>query len=319
VTFAGDDASRHDAVLAAERVFAGPRRPSPMPRFFPVDDAAFRMRAGLLRFPTDLGNGVADERAFVADPQWAEYVAAKHTPGPTGAVPILRTALSQEAEDAAVLAAAWSWLCAQVERDVAPLAPTVAPLDPREPAAWRSLMGALQEDIVVVRRLPSGGDRVVAQSVSFPAGWRPERIVGAPFSAIHAPVPEFASDARASASMIAAMVERGPYVRFVWTISPDASLDHHPDEGQLGAWATAAPRQVRFRMERQISIPLREVDAAVFVIRTLQRSIDELDAAQRARIAAAIGSMSPAVRGYKGFSGHEARIAAALRVAVDGA
>ncbi len=267
------------------------------------------MRAGLQRFPAEFGNGAADGRVFVVDTEWASYVEAKHRPGATGAAPITRTAVSSDEDDAPAVETAWSWLCARVEQDVAPLQARPSSADPHDAAAWRSLVGALQEDVVVVRRMPTGGDRVVAQSVSFPAGWRPERIVGAPFSAIHAPVPEFASDARASASMIAAMVERGPYVRFVWTISPDANLDHHPEEGQRGSWATATPREVRFRLERQLTIPLREVDGAVFVIRTLQRSLETLDGSERARIASAISSMTPAVRAYKGFAGHEARIA----------
>jgi hypothetical protein len=280
-----------------------------VPRYFPVEEGVFRMRAGLQRFPAEFGNGAADGRLFVVDTEWASYVEAKHRPGRTGASPIARGAVSQQADDEPVIHAAWSWLCDRVTRDVAPLVPESSCVDPIEVASWSRLVGALQEDVVVVRRMPTGGDRVVAQSVSFPAGWRPERIVGAPFSAIHAPVPEFASDARPSASMIAAMVERGPYVRFVWTISPDANLDHHPEEGQRGSWATATPSEVRFRLERQLTIPLREVDGAVFVIRTLQRSLETLDGSERARIASAISSMTPAVRAYKGFAGHEARIA----------
>src|SRR5207247_7582028 len=104
------------------------------------------------------------------------------------------------------------------------------------PTGYARLASVLQEDLVVLRRLPDGDSSAIAVHVCAPSGWRPERIHGASFGAIHDPVPAFAKDPRAERAMVDAMVERGPYVRFVWTVTADANLDHHPEEGRREAW-----------------------------------------------------------------------------------
>src|SRR5690606_26993933 len=117
----------------------------------------------------------------------------------------------------------------------------------RQNSDFDALARELQEDFAILRRAPPAaseldaggeaareakGDRAIGVSVCLPSGWRPESTYGASFAAIHAPVPDFADDQRAAASMVDSMIERGPYLRFVWTVAADDELDHHPEHGR---------------------------------------------------------------------------------------
>src|SRR4030095_6032948 len=80
-------------------------------------------------------------------------------------------------------------------------------------------------------------------------------------------------------SLVASMIERGPYVRFVWTLKPDDVLDHHPDRGPHRAWSPDGDGFLR--VERQITQPFPDVGAALFLIRTYIYPFASLSAAER--------------------------------------
>ena len=56
------------------------------------------------------------------------------------------------------------------------------------------------------------------------------------------------------------MIERGPYVRFVWTLSADDCLDHHPEEGNRLPWDSHQGRGW-LRVERQVTVPFPGVES----------------------------------------------------------
>ena len=265
----------------------------PQARYFPVKDTPLRMEAGLLRHGTDLGNGPVDALFLQLDDQLERYREAKH------AVPTSRHALlARDAEERRIQAAALDWLRSTLAREhptlLLELGQDVAHAD------LTALVELVQEDLVVLRRLPGGGSAAIAVHVSSPSGWRPERIHGASFGAIHGPVPDFAKHPQAERSMVDAMVERGPYVRFVWTVSADDFLDHHPEEGRRSPWRADGPGFLR--VERQTTIPLPGLDAAIFLIRVLLYPFGELTADQRATLARALVAMPPHVAAYKGLA-----------------
>jgi hypothetical protein len=146
--------------------------------------------------------------------------------------------------------------------------------------------------------------------VSFPSGWRPENIRGASFAGIHGPVPDFAKLDAAARSMVGAMVERGPYVRFVWTITADDRLDHHPDGSPRGAWRRDGPGWLR--VERQVTVPFAAVGAALFLIRTYLYPFLSLSGAERTTLARALEAMPEAIAAYKGIAAFRATAIAAL-------
>jgi hypothetical protein len=120
---------------------------------------------------------------------------------------------------------------------------------------------------------------------------------GASFAAIHAPVPDF-SDPKLARAMTSAMLDRGPQVRFVWTITADTNLDHHPEQGCRVPF-TAHTREVWLRVERQVSVPLRSGDAALFLIRTYLYPLAGLQEAERRTLAQALEGMPVEIQRYK--------------------
>ncbi len=246
------------------------------------------MQPGLFRLGTDFGNGPADSLAFPPDAQLEHYVSEKARvlgahPERAGSV------VTTEAETRAV---------AQVED-------TLRGWLTREghPAAGAESLDAiarsLAEDVVIVHAA-SREDRAVWLQVCFPSGWRPELIVGQSFSAIHARIPAFGAVARAAPSLVDAMVTRGPYVRFVWTISADDALDHHPDHGQREPWRAGLARAF-LRVERQTMLPVPEARAALFAIRTYHYEFAQLSRAERQILTLALSEMPAEIRRYKGL------------------
>lgn len=263
-------------------------------RYFPVVPEPLRMQAGLIRFGTDFGNGEADRRFFQVDDERPRYLAAKR------ATPPERHVIAGD-DDAAISArrAALAWM----RETLAAEAPEVL----READADRdarddldAIARAVQEDLAVMALATEGEPsdaRAVALDVRFPSGWRPERLAGASFARIHAPVPGFAKDDRAARSMVASMVGRGPYVRFVWTLSADDGLDHHPESGLRRGWEGATHGWLR--VERQLTVPLPAASASVFLIRTYLYDLASLSAEQRDVLREALRAMPEDVRAYK--------------------
>jgi dimethylamine monooxygenase subunit A len=259
------------------------------------------MQPGLFRLGTDFGNGDADSRLFSLDSELSHYIAQKARilaahPTRVGAITD-----SESARDAVVAATSLvrDWLARE-----------------GHPAASGSELGELTlgvaEDLVVVARPHGGADQVVWAHVCFPSGWRPERILGRSFLEIHARIPRFEAVARGAASLVDAMVTRGPYVRFVWTITADSALDHHPEQGHRAAWSSATARAF-LRVERQTTIGLTRARAAVFLIRTYVYGFEELSTEQRRTLAEALTLMPPELLRYKGLEGAVPRALDLLR------
>ena len=284
----------------------GSGRHSPMrapARYFPVSAAPLKMAAGLRRFGTDFGQGERDQRYFQLDGERAAYLAAKR------AAPPARHALAGDDADAqAARDAGIAWLRDTLRREApAVLAEVDGDKSARDPLD--AIARHVQEDIAILAAGDDYTGRTVALDVRFPSGWRPERLAGASFAGLHAPVPGFLDNEAAARSMVMAMVERGPYVRFVWALSPDAQLDHHPE-----AVRAAGPVDFQLRVERQVTVPLPHARASVFLIRTYLYPIGGRTAAQQATLLTAVAVMSDEVRAYKGIP-DVATLAAALPTA----
>ena len=266
--------------------------------YFPVERTPLRMAPRLRPFGTDFGNGRGDRLFFQRDADYAAYADAKlrvSKPGTPAPCSRLRLRAEDEREQSAHEAA----LCFAADTllrehpDLEPLS-LAGDLEAR----WHRLGLALQEDLVLVQRDRLGVDRVLATQVCFPSGWRPEQILGWDFRAVHEPVPGFAEQSDTARSLASAMIDRGPYVRFIWTLCADAQLDHHPDFGARTPWG---PKSTHgwLRVERQVTLPLKAPEAALFLIRTYCTAFERLHPKQRATLARAVACMPRAVRNYK--------------------
>ena len=155
-------------------------------------------------------------------------------------------------------------------------------------------------DLAIVRR-DGAQDWNAYLHVCAPSHWRPETKIGRSFVASHEPVPHFERVNRAAKGLVGAMVERGPWVRFVWGMETDSELDHHPYRAAARDFAL---HPFVVRVERQVTIPLPEHDAAVFLIGThlVDRETVLADAGLWRPLLAALVGMSPEARAYKGLA-----------------
>ena len=260
------------------------------PLYFPVLPVPLRMQAGLVRFGTDFGNGETDQRFFPRDATTSRYLAEKAR---VLAAQPAREAFSLEGvADEACVAAARAWFSDTLRRE--------------GHAATAELSGsalgrALVEDFAVLRRDDAGADRVLWLHACFPSGWRPEHVIGHSFARIHAAIPAFDAVARKTKSLVEALVTRGPYVRFVWTVTADDELDHHPEQGRRLAWSATTERAF-LRVERQTTVPLPTQAGCVFLIRTYQYDFAELSPENRQVLAQALEQMPPELLRYKSLT-----------------
>lgn len=258
-------------------------------RYFPVLPSPLRMMAGLNRFGCDFGQGARDQQFFQLDGERAHYLAAKRQ------APAERRVLGDEQGAAAARAAALAWMRETLARE----APHVLEECARDHAAadeLDALARALQEDFCVMCAGADFEGSAALIDVRFPTGWRPERQRDASFQAIHGPVPGFAKHESAAKSMIRSMVERGPFVRFVWTLCPDQQLDRHPDRPRQ-RWEDACSAWLR--VERQVTVPLPGARASVFLIRVYHYGLAELTPDQHRCVVSALECMPEDIRVYK--------------------
>jgi hypothetical protein len=219
------------------------------------------------------------------------------------------TELARDDAERALLAAVVEWIRSTLAREHPDLLAALG--DQVARAGFATLAGLVQEDLVVIHRLPGGGSSAIAVHVAAPSGWRPERIHGASFGTIHGPVPDFAKRAAAERSMVDAMVERGPYVRFVWTVTADDHLDHHPDGGRRAPWRAEGPGFLR--VERQTTVPFAAQQGSLFLIRTYLYAFADLSAEQRDVLASALVRMPAEVAAYKGIDAIRPTVLEVLR------
>ena len=166
----------------------------------------------------------------------------------------------------------------------------------------------MQEDFVIVH----GADEARAEllHVCFPSRWSPREKIGRSFMAVHEPVADNAALIAASRSVARAMVTRGPFVRFVWSITTDPRLEQHPEDAKLEPDdpvyddPDALALQTFFRVERQTTFPMPDLDRALFTIRVYVQPLTDAvrDPFRRMLLAAAMREMSPALSDYKGYS-----------------
>lgn len=266
-------------------------------RYFPVKPSVFRFQAGLLPFGSDCGNGVADALYFQFDAQAEHYLQAKARVAATR-----HAVLARNDAEARAHARVLDWIGATLQREHPDRFPD-------RPASLRAVGARVQEDLVIIQRGPDGRDAAIGVDVSFPSDWRPERIVGTDFRFIHGPVPGFADTDTQARALVGAMIDRGPYVRFVWTLKADDHLDHHPDL-EHPAWSPHGPAFLR--VERQVTVPFADVGAALFLIRTYLYRLAALSPEERGVLAHAVRTMPAPAADYKGISGRRELILSLL-------
>lgn len=158
----------------------------------------------------------------------------------------------------------------------------------------------LQEDFVIWAPNRNGDLSAQILSVNLPSGWNPKTKVNKTFLEIHEPVPDFDTVNRAARHIAEMITQKGPFVRYVWTIANSDQLNRHPDLTK--DWSDETINDMWFRYERQITLPMG--DAALFLIRVYQIPLKKLfrSRKKKAQVIESIQSMTQAVLDYKNLN-----------------
>jgi hypothetical protein len=181
---------------------------------------------------------------------------------------------------------------------------TLQPEGRQDEGSALRLLGALalsvQEDLVLMEQGADGGVRAALLQVAFPSAWDPATKVGQDLLGLHAPVADNAQLQAAASRLATALVSKGPFVRWVWTVTADPRWRAWPPLQPPAHPQDMAPLPLHFRLERQTTMPLGD-GYGLFLIRVQVRPFEEV-LSQPGRLAllqASLRSMSDAMVRYK--------------------
>jgi len=167
-------------------------------------------------------------------------------------------------------------------------------------SALDALAAQVQEDLAIVQ-LSEEGDRLVAVHAVAPGGWDPREKIGKSFQEIHAPVAEIENLAGKAQALLQNIVKGGRYQRYVWGLSPDTELNHHPENAAPLNFDAGAP-SLFVRVERQVLIGFDSVSSFLFCIHPYFLDCATLSLEHRHALRKAMQTMTEASRAYKGLA-----------------
>lgn len=315
-------------------------------QYFPIEKGLYEVAPGLCTFGTSFGNGDADSQVFQIDNEFARYhenkVACRtekldkyyltHDYDPKAQAAVARfiaERLIQEhaelfvagrtADGALVLDCKLTQEKLHFDSEMRLVhvenysGPTTVFARPPYASAFDALSSQVQEDLCVMSS--AGGDRNWLSAIHLCAAghWSAAEKIAKTFAEIHQPVPGIEKINRAASSFVDAMINKGPYVRFVWGFATDTRLNHHPEPApgwSLEDWRGRSFKSVAdgskfyLRVERQVIWGFPQVNASLFTIRVYYTDGDEIrsNPKQRELLRAGLLSMTPESRAYKGLS-----------------
>ncbi|HVC09257.1 MAG TPA: heme-dependent oxidative N-demethylase subunit alpha family protein [Elusimicrobiota bacterium] len=304
-------------------------------RYFPLEKGVYEVAPGLRPLGTSFGNGAADGLVFQIDREYEKFRENKSACraerlskyyAESGFRPEVAGHVAKFMADKLVSEhPQWfSWAAGEPRRLECGLSGETllftpdfhlarvegSSFFPAYSSAFDALCCQVQEDVAVVSADESGADHLCALHLCSPGYWAAEEKIGKNFFAIHAPVPGIEKVNAASAAIVRMMIERGPFVRFVWGFTTDRRLNHHPEpppgipEGEWrGRDFPAKP--FTLRVERQITWGLPEIRSALFFIRVYYIEGESIrsNPQERALLRSSLSSLSAESRRYKGVEG----------------
>lgn len=308
-------------------------------RYTPFLPGRYDVKAALASLGTDFGNGDADQHVFQLDDGFAAFRQNKLLAraerlskydarsaafsGPVAAAVaafVVRQLAAEHPADFALdegvggailtchrtgesLSFDSLWQLAEVTSATVPSPPYADAFD--------ALICQVQEDVAVVVRLAGGADEVGAIHLCAANHWSAQDKIGQSFLDIHQVVPGMEPVNRRAPQMVDAMIDRGPFVRFVWGVATDTRLNHHPEPPHGADPAKWHGRRfdaddpcLFVRVERQVLWGLPEVGAAIFAIRPSFRDGDGVraDPEMNRALQSSLASMTPEQAQYKGVA-----------------
>lgn len=259
-----------------------------MARYTPWAKGRYEVGPALRQFGTDFGNGEEDKQVFQFRDDAERLLANKQAClNERRDKYFARHNLKPEVEAAAIQV---------IQSQV----PTDGSLD--------EIALQVPEDIAIVTT-DGTQDWLAYGSLCAPSHWALEEKIGRSFATVHDPIPGFDKVTAVAPKMIDAMVNKGPWVRFVWSLESDDRPNHHPHAppgwDQAEWWGRQFKEKLRFwvRVERQCLVPLPNVQSALFTIRLSWWTMEEIlcDQLLRQPLIRALNGMTQPERAYKGI------------------
>ncbi len=252
-------------------------------QFYPWQSGRYDVSPSLRPFGTDFGNGEWDRDYFPRDDEAFRAVAEKKRTLADGSLAYVGEFQLSDA----VRESATAW----VSRSSGQMG-----------GSLDEMMANVAEDLAIVST-DVDRDWISYLHLCSPSHWAMADKIGTSFFETHLPVPGIERVNAAATGLVRAMVQGGPKVRFVWTVESDNDFNHHPSRPAGRNFAEVGDFWVRW--ERQVTVGLPDVKAALFLVRVGFCSRQEVlgDAGLRNSLVAALESMSPASRSYKGLGG----------------
>lgn len=308
----------------------------PVARYFPFEKGIYEVAPGLRSFGTDFGNGVQDQRVFQFDQAFETYYRNKQTCIEERATKYIQTKnlsphalqaaknffiqrLPQEHPDCFELRTSYqdgqagqstqSSQAGQPNQLYCRLTDTTLNI---EDSNFLDHLGMqIQEDFAIMEETPDGMGALTYLHLCSPSHWSAEDKIGKSFVEIHLPVPDIEKINRAAKSFMDAMIDKGPYVRFVWGFGTDHRLNHHPiappgidsQEWKGRVFDASLNPPVIMRMERQVTMGLPQARATLFFIRVYFIDGNEIKSDERKRslLRSSLLSMNEKALQYKGL------------------
>ncbi len=284
------------------------------PFYFPIESGIYEVTPGLKPLGFDFGNGDQDAKIFQFDEDFAkareEKLAARADDlRKYFATSRLTGEVAREAARTITQRLLSEWpQHFQLRGDRLHCALTGEVIDPSDLDA---LFMQIQEDGAILS-VEDGRNWLSMIHVMLPSHWDPREKIGHDFATFHKPIPGFERLASAQANIAQAMIHKGPFVRFVWSFVTDTRLNHHPEppvnrdaaEWRGRSFDSAKKEPFFLRIERQTTLGLTNVNAALFFIRLsfIDGTRVRADENMRTKLTSALRSMSPEARVYKGVA-----------------
>jgi hypothetical protein len=158
------------------------------------------------------------------------------------------------------------------------------------------LAKCVQDDLAILSL-----GKVIAICFCAPSGFIPSKVVGKSFFEIHQPIPDSELLLKMSDKLSSMLsdISRGPYRRYIWTITANPSMSQHPS--MKDKFHPKSISDLYFRTETQTTVPLGDNIHMLFSVKVEMTPLKDIwmDSVKKNTILESIDTMSDSMLEYK--------------------
>ncbi len=305
--------------------------------YFPLQERTYDVGPGLKDFGVDLGNGTMDQQVFQIDENFSACHQVKMDARQERLSKYYRTHMLSSDVSTSILRFIIErltlehpelfQLSSRSEKDIAlycKLTDETLVFDrklrlirverngPAPTPEYHDSLDALacqiQEDLAILSQSRFGRDWLAAVHLCQANNWAAEEKIGESFQTIHEPVAGMKNNKRDAEALVNTIINKGPFLRFAWGLTPEAELNQHPRPCLTSTNKKDKKRQfdphhpsLFLRVERQILWPFPEQHASLLTIHTYLTDCHQIrdNREQNEKLVSALNSMTKEQLVYK--------------------